>query len=303
LELLARLQPVAERAVVLLRAHLHISEESDQLSEDYLYLLEENFEAGSALLNDQIVAPNGLSRLAFAALTDFLTASRAQEEGRLEKYVRVVDLLTRYLDVHGETAAAVMAKATLTLVEAIGREKYAFSAAEAQEMLLLELGLRIINVGGPTVWFVCGTLVWPCHWRARKEVFRELKVAPLSDGDVESLVKTLCNNAHVVNPRLAMMYLTSLRPDGRKVAWDEAVRSYLYHSDPSREPFAGALLAYWERLPVERRSLVSAAVMDRLSEGSSLEEATDPRGPAGVRWRAELKSSRGVDANVTWSGE
>jgi hypothetical protein len=287
-EIVTDFQPAAERATLLLRAHLHVNQESDHVAEDYCYLLDEDFEAGLAMLDDQIVSLDGLKALAFNAVDKFLTPSRMNEPERRAKYVRIVDLLSRFLDLHGEKAAALMAKSVLTMVEQIGRKQYAFSASDAQEIRLLELGLQVLRVGGPAVWFVSSTLVWPCHWRVRKALFRELRTAPLSDGDVESLVKTLCNNDHVVDPRLAMAYLEWLRVKGRELAWDEAVRRHLYHADPS-DCLTGRILTYWRDLPAERRSLISEAVIARLLENCTLREAVDPRGPAGVRWRAGLK--------------
>jgi hypothetical protein len=290
-EILAVFQPATERAAILLRAHLHVNEESDHLAEDYLYLLEEDFDAALAMLDDQILTPNGLSSLAFAAIDDFLTPSRVSEPMRLGKYSRIVELLDRYLDRHFDKAAALMAKAVFGLVEAVGREKYAFSADEAQEMGLLELAIRILRIGGAAVWFVCSTVIWPSHWHTRKTLFRELRKAPLSDGDVESLIKTLCNNDHVVDPRLATVYLTWLRTEGRELAWDEAARRFLFHAEPERDPLAELILAHWRALPNDRQSLISQAVMARIADGCSLRDAADPRGPAGVRWRAELRSA------------
>ncbi|WP_114954976.1 hypothetical protein [Sphingosinicella terrae] len=289
LELLSILQPIADQAIVLLRAHLQVNHEADLMAVDFLYLLEEDFEAGLELLQQQIQDAGGLRTSGFAAIENFLTARRVREPQRMEKYSRLVQVLSRYLDLHGEQAAAVMAEAVLKLLEATGRQSYAFSFAEAEKIRLPELGLGILAVGGEAVWRVCSTLVWPCHWRIRKAIFRQLRTAPLSGSNVESLVKTLCDNSHVVPRRLALVYLKWLRVEGREIAWDEAVRRHLYHASGREGSLAESLLIYWRRLPTERQSPISGAVTTLLENGRDLKDATDPRGPAGVRWRGELK--------------
>jgi hypothetical protein len=271
------IKPLAGSAAMYLRAHLAANAESEHLSEDYLYLLEEDFEAGLRILETQLKSNEGLRPLAFSAVTQFITQLGIDEPGRRTRYADLVALLDRYVDQHGETAVAMIAKFVIYQARHAGLNKeYYVTANDIRSLGLLALAKRLIALGGETVSRECSSMFFPKDRSIRKELLSAVRTADLAPEHVRDLVYSLCVGQPFAG-RTSAAYLISLRTAGREAAWDRGAQQYLFHgSGLGPRGLNEQIIQFWKRLPKDRLTQLSAAILSRVQEGKDIRDAADP---------------------------
>jgi hypothetical protein len=275
--LVEHLKPYAGIAATYLRAHLAGSPELEHLSQDYLYVLEEDFEAGIDILEIQLNSDEGLRPLAFSAVKQFIVQYRIDEPGHRAKFSELVTVLDRYVDRHGEAAVAMIAGFVIYQASHAGLNKeYYIGAEDIRNLGLLDLAKRVIALGGETVSRECSSLFFPKDRCIRKELLNALRTADLRPEHIPELVHSLCVGQPFAG-RASAAYLISLRTAGREAGWDRGAQRYLHHGEGlGPDGLKEQIIEFWRRLPNDSLTPVSQAILSRVREGMNIRDASDP---------------------------
>jgi hypothetical protein len=267
----------ANTAVIYLRAHLQINPDTEHISEDYLYILEEDFEAGFAILETQLASDQGLKPLACSAIAKFLAERRLDEPERRSKFAKLVAVLERYLDLQGRKAAETIAGFVIEQARHAGLNKeYYIGADDALTLGLISLAKHVIRLGGETVSHKCSSMFCPKDRRIRKELFSALRAADLQPKHVSDLIYSLCTSQPFAG-RATAPYIISLRTAGREADWDIGAQRYLYHgSGLGPRGLKKQIVSFWRRMPSDQLTPLSAAILSRADDGQDLRDAADP---------------------------
>lgn len=262
--LIAELAIIRNRAVSLLAQSVGRGDESGELPEDYLYLLDESFDLALRGLEDQLHRIDGPTQAAVKAVIRFVSrlVVDASEE-RLSRAKRLVLWLDTYADRHGDVALGRIAPFALNSIRGAGRSKYELSEAQLHHLEIPELARKVIRDGPDLVMREIAGLGWPYTKEMEELLFDELARRPPCTKILEDLVHSLFLrklSPFCTNP---IQRIAGLRIAGSEEDWDRGARRYLYGGGKLQD----GLISYWQGLPDAALTPISRIIIARVAAG------------------------------------